>query len=231
MSRRTSVTFAGSEAANAVVTAGLYDQGAQVDRSIDLVAVLNHNAADLTFDFSDDNGATYPTQEAVTGLTATDTLLVVSPAAIANKARLTIAATQTPGEAKRVGLLLLARLLLQPTVELGSFEPMVQSGQQLDRMGNNSLRTSYQYYADDDYVIKDYHIGFEAITRAQLREFEDNILHAKENLLFWPFPGDLPDEVGLVSVDAKTWRYRPTNKTFLGSGWDLDFILRGVGAA
>lgn len=231
MSRRTTLTFAGSEAASAVVTAGLYDEGAQVDRSIDLVAVLGHNAADLTVEFSANNGGSYPDDETATGLTTADKLFAMSAAVQANKVRVTAAATQTPGEAKEMGLILLGQVLLQPTVEMSDFEPLVQAGQQHERMGNRSIRTAYNYHADDDYILTDYHIGFEALTRTQLREFEDNILHLKEPMLFWPFPGDLPDVVGLVTVDAPTWRWRPTNRSYLGSGWDLDFILRAVGGA
>lgn len=231
MSRRSFVEFAGSEAQNAVATFGIWDQGTQIGRSIDLVAVMGHNCADLKAEFSEDNGATYPTVENAAGLTTADKVFTLASAVNANKLRITAQATQTPGQAKKIGMILVGSLILQPAAQFAAFEPLLISGQKLAQMGNNSLRVAYTYHADDDYVLKNYAVGFEALTRSELRDLEDKILHHREPMIFIPFPGDLPDEVAFVTVDASTWRYKPTNKVFLGSGWDLDFVLRSVGAA
>jgi len=230
MSRRSYITFAGSEAEGISILAGIYDEGGRLAREIDLIAIQNHNLADLTVDGSEDNGSTFTEMASESALTEADTIIALSSPIAADKVRLTASETQDSGEAKQIGTLILGSELLQPRVGLASFDPIANSGVIEDRMGDGTPRRAYVYNADASYILTDYEIGFRGLTDDEVDEFEDKLLHAGEPFLFIPFPAERPNIIARVEVVASSWsrRYLSLNR---GAGLALDFTLRDMGGA
>lgn len=214
------------------ITAGFWLPGVQTTRSFDLLALLNHNVKELTIERSENNGGAYTQIHSDAAIAAANTIVDLNGTQDGDKVRFNLKKTQTANEEKKVGAIVVAKSLLQPTVGLSVYRrhpPTV--GHKTAEMADNSTRRSFRFRSDASFTIWGASIGFTRVSESELEDLRDILLHRTDPFVFYPTPGERPGEMYLVQTVPGTYvdNYLVPGVPSLGSVVACD--VREVGRA
>ena len=218
-----------SDAVTEEIQFGLWTPGAQTSRSIDYIALMNHNLDDFTIELSNDNGASWPTLYTFTSVIDQNTRQSVATPIDADRVRIRMTTTQTANQEKQIGDIIIAGADFQPDVGLSLYKrkPFIVKDKTA-LMHDNSVRRSYIYRSDASLHFFGATLGFSGIAFDDLQQFRD--LLKNEPFLVMPEPGDIPSEIFLCGVEPDSYveNYIALSKS---GAFAVSFDLREVGGA
>lgn len=216
------------------IEGGLYLEGAQVVRSIDFWAVLNHNLGHWKLEFSADNGATWPVSYEYTGDTTSDRIVSAAAPFDANRWRLTMYTVQDNGESpayeqKEVGEVIFALASHQFSVGFGSSPDVApMSNAKVATMADGSKRSAFIDRADEGHEFYRASCMFHGASAADRNAMIE--ARRSSSFLFMPWPGDSQREIylGWVVLNSYRERYVDFEKSL---GWMLSFDFEETGGS
>lgn len=220
---------ANDDATSEIITAGIWQPGAQLSTDIDFWAVLNHNIATLVVERSNDNGATWTTVASLSGVTDDYSRGVYTTAA-SDKFRFTATATQTADQEKLIGAIYLASLRFQATRMPLMMKPLPpRIGAKTAVMADGSIRWAPVFRSDASFMHQDYDLEFLVDTSAELENFRD-MARDYEPFLFMPRPGDKPSDILLCRIRPGSYSETPLVRANLDA-LRVSLIAEEVGAS
>lgn len=203
-------TSAGSDdTTTETITAGLWLPGMQSARSIDYVAVLNHNIKEMKIEWSDDNGATYNGTPILdeAAITDSNTRVSLSSAVSPNKLKFTLEKTQTADEEKLIGLIIIALSTFQSEDRMVEFVPSPDRvGHKTAVMADKSIRRAWLFRSDASYHFNDFRIAFLVDDESDELARHQNLARGIDPFLFMPRPGNSKGKIHLVQVIPGTYQ-------------------------
>lgn len=216
------------------ITFGLYVEGAQVTRSIDFFAILNHNLLSFTVEFSDDNGATWldAKKQTYSACADADTLYSFSAPFDCNKVKITMTHTQggSPvNEQKQIGQIVVGLALYQMTRGMSSYEAEHDPQVKIAELADGSERYACLYRSASGFRFYEAKVGFLGCAQAERDEVRD-IRDRASPFLFIPEPGDEPRDIFLCRMRVETYR-DPYITLRRAAGHAITFTVREVGGS
>ena len=201
------------DAIDETATFGLWRPGMQSAEDVDFLAVLNHNLLAFDWDFSADNGGSYPgaNQQVVAAETEANTIHSLAAVVPADKLRLTMHSTQTADQFKQVGAIVVAEALLQAPIGMSLFKPHPLRMRDREAvMADGSKRSAPVYRSDAKRYFRDFSVGFTGLSESEADALEA-VLVRPEDFIFYPRPGDQPGLMYLGKADTGTVARFPSN--------------------
>lgn len=226
------ISAGSTDAVTETIEAGLWVPGYRTLRSVDYIALMNHNIKEMTIQYSADNGGNWTTAYSAAAITDTLTRVSLAAAVDIDRVRLSLVKTQTANDEKRVGQVILAQLLFQPTMGMKVYTrhpPRMspKGGEMADR----SIRRAYVYRSDATRSLYGATLGFVGVGEDELGSFRDYFLHRDEPFIFVPEPGRRPSEAFLCEVTPNTYVDNYMQPGYPEAGSVVSFDVREVGGA
>lgn len=216
------------------VNFGLWLPGVQLSQSFDYVAVMNHNVASMRVERSDNNGTSWADVRAA-GAVPTDeihTRVSLASPVDGDRLRFTFSTTKTANAEKLVGGIIVAKLLLQPSMGMKIYQrhpPRI--GHKSAEMADRSRRRSFVYRSDASFAQRSFSLSFVGVSDDELEDFQETFLHRADPIIFLPEPGRRPGEAYFCQVIPGTYsdNYMQIGKPSAGSV--VSFDLEEIGGA
>lgn len=216
------------------VNFGLWLPGVQLAQSFDYVAVMNHNVASMRVERSDDNGTSWADVRAAGAVPADEIHTRVSLASPVDgdRLRFTFSTTKTANAEKLVGGIIVAKLLLQPSMGMKIYQrhpPRV--GHKSAEMSDRSRRRSYVYRTDASFTHRSFSLSFVGVSDDELEDFQELFMHRPEPIIFLPEPGRRTGEAYFCQVIPGTYSDNYMQAGNPSAGSVVSFDLEEVGGA
>ncbi len=220
-----------SDATLASIRSGLWLPGMQSARTIDLIALLNTNAKDLDIYTSADEGANWTSRFTDEDNALADIIIDLSATSpSADEFKVEILKTAVANAEKLVGSIVLASVLLQPSIGMSLFErlPFRQKVKKAV-MADGSIRRANIYRSDGSAYFNDFRVGLAGITTAEADTLQ-GILLGDDPFIFYPEPNDKPEKMflGQAIENTVTRNYVTRSKS---GGEAITFDFEEIGGA
>jgi hypothetical protein len=218
------------------LTFSLQDLGLLASRAVDLVLFQNINWKNFVAEYSTDGGANYTPFSGgnyASGLSpavayASSDLQLALPAQVTGVQyiRVRITHTQTANQAKKLGGVVAAALVLQASVGDGSMADEHREVTDVVILGNGNETHDYTMRSAQSYIWWGRSVLFRGLTKTEV----DTLYAVKvggEPFVYYPRPGDDVRAAYLCLMSADGWKPKPLSK-YLAAGYDLALSLREV---
>jgi hypothetical protein len=220
------------------IESGLWLPGMQASVDFDLFMMLNHNIKEMTVEYSNTNGAPWTSLYTSAAIATTYTRISSASDLAADRFRVRMLKTQvipeisTANDEKRVGGIVMAKMLLQPSMGMKTYvrhPPLI--GHKSARMADNSVRRSRKFRSDASFALRSFSLSFVGVLDPELEEFQEIFLHGLGPIIFMPEPGRRPQELYLCDVIPNTYSDNPMVIGNPDAGSVVAFDLEEVGGA
>ena len=185
---------------------GLWQPGMQTAVDFDYVSFLNHNIKEMTLERSIDDGLNWTSVYTSAAIATANAQISSASLLSADRFRARMLKTQTANDEKRVGGIILAKLLLQPSMGMKTYQrhpPTI--GHKTALMADRSKRRARLFRSDASFSFFSASLSFVGVGETELDAFREIFLHGIEPFLFVPEPGRRPQEAYLCEVTPNTY--------------------------
>lgn len=227
------LTAGSSDAIEEKIEFGLWAPGMQTARDFDYLAVMNHNVKEMTVERSIDNGVSWNLVYTAANIATAYTRVSSAVLQTADRLRVRMLKTQiTVNDEKRVGGVIVAALLLQPSMGMRTYHRLPPSiGHKTAQMADRSKRRARIFRSDASFSFFGASISFVGVGETELDKFREIFLHGIDPFIFVPEPGRRPQEAFLCEVTPNTYsdNYMVIGRPEVGSV--VSFDVEEVGGA
>ncbi len=223
-------SIASSDAVQETLQSDLYVEGAKVERSIGIVAALNHNLKDFSIELKR-NGIVIDTK-VFAGVAASNTIQIyAADVALINEWRLVMDTTQSVDAEKEVGVIAIG--LLQHQMSVGfppnGLAPAPKQNTKSSRMARGSTRYAHIFRADDGFTFDTWNVRWDFASQADLDALL-GILNDFRPFMFMPEPGKDPGKIRLARFVPNTFQY-PYTRNLPELGYSISAQIEDLGGA
>ena len=219
-----------SDGVTETVTISLYEQGTLTSRSIDFVALLNHNLQRFIIEYSNDTGSTWTT---ITGgdYTGSDysgaNIVLVPTAFTANMIRVTATDVQS-GSEKLIGLVVAALSSFQADQAMAAYVPKRTANRKEVILADGSTDYTHLLWSDNSFELYGASMKW-LLAGSTLRTNLRTLATQQAPFIVYPEPGELPQEIHLCIMASGGYseEYASSYKT---AGWNIGIDISEVGS-
>ena len=225
------VSVGSSDAVEESLVIGLYEGSYQTSRTIDFVALMGINLKRFLLEYSNDDGATWTTvpgaDYSAADYAADNLILSLASSITANKLRLTMYSTQTANEEKQVAEIIAALVSVQTAYTFSEYDPDLTPTIKEVRMADGSIDYGVVRRSDSSFHFYSADVKWEFMSSAN-KESLFTIAKSAEPFLWYPEPGDNPDEIYLCRFKPGSLKARYSIK-YRAVGYTVSAVIQEVG--
>jgi len=203
--------------------------GMATERSVDYIAVMNHNIKGLKIELLDAASAVVATPFDESAVTDANTRVSLSSPQDADKIRITMTTTQTVDAEKLVGAVIVALKTFQTEdkpIEYIPEPPLV--GEKTARMADNSIRRAFRFRSDANFKFWSCRLAWSVDDETTELDRFRALAFDGDSFLVMVRPGDNTKEIFLVNVDPGTFK-EPYVALSTSGGKVVSFRLQEIG--